>query len=216
MIKWSFSGLKQYLNCPRQFNEVKVLGNFQTKVSHQMAYGTDVHKSLEEYARDNKELPVHHKQFKSIVDVLLEIPGDKYIEHKMALRADKTPCDFDAPDYWVRGIVDLMIVDGDTAFVVDYKTGSNKYPDPKQLKLMALLTFAHFPDVNLVKGGLLFVVHTSFLPDDYLRDKSEKYWQEFAPDLMRLEMSFKHNSWPPQSSPLCRWCPVNTCEFRKA
>ena len=215
MIKWSFSGLKQFINCPKQYNEVKVLQNFKTKVSTQMQYGTEVHKALEEYARDHIPLAPHYKKFKSLVDVLLEIPGEKYIEYKMALTADKEPCEFDSPDYWVRGIVDLMIVDNDTAFVVDYKTGSNKYPDPKQLKLMALMTFAHFPKVRCVKGGLLFVAKNSFLPDDYLSSKQDEYWREFAPDLMRLELSFKTNHWQPNPSPLCRWCPVTTCDFHK-
>jgi hypothetical protein len=28
-IKWSFSGLKQYINCPKQYHEVKVLRNYE-------------------------------------------------------------------------------------------------------------------------------------------------------------------------------------------
>jgi CRISPR/Cas system-associated exonuclease Cas4 (RecB family) len=217
MIKWSFSSLKQFVNCPKQYHEVKVLQNFQPKVSQQMQYGTEVHKALEDYTREKKELPQNYKRFKTLVDVLLEIPGDKYIEHKMALSADKRPCEFDSPDYWVRGIADLLIVDNEsgTAFVVDYKTGSNRYPDPKQLKLMALMVFAHFPKVELVKGGLLFVVHNSFLPEDYERKKSDKYWADFALDLARLEVSFESGNWLPNPSGLCRWCPVKTCEFNK-
>ena len=49
----------------------------------------------------------------------------------MALTYNKTPCDFKSEDRWVRGIADLVIVDGTTCFYIDYKTGSNKYPDPK-------------------------------------------------------------------------------------
>jgi CRISPR/Cas system-associated exonuclease Cas4 (RecB family) len=215
MIKWSFSGLKQYVNCPKQYNEVKVLQKYKQNITQQILYGQEVHKALEDYARDRKELPKYYKQFKTMVDVLLEIPGDKYIEHKMALCIDKKPCDFNAPDYWVRGIVDLMIIDGDTAFVIDYKTGSNKYADASQLKLMALMVFAHFEDVDLVRGGLLFVTKNSFLPDDYTRDDSQKYWDEFAPSLRRLEYSFDSGVWPINPTGLCKWCPVTDCEFNR-
>jgi ATP-dependent exoDNAse (exonuclease V) beta subunit len=45
------------------------------------------------------------------------------------------PVRFKDDNRWVRGIVDLLIVDNDYAFIVDYKTGSHKYPDPKQLRL---------------------------------------------------------------------------------
>jgi ATP-dependent exoDNAse (exonuclease V) beta subunit len=52
----------------------------------------------------------------------------------MALTYSKEPCDFHDENRWVRGIADLVIIDGADAFVVDYKTGSNKYPDPKAVK----------------------------------------------------------------------------------
>lgn len=213
MIKWSFSSLKQYVNCPKQYYEVKVLRNFQPQVSKQMQYGTDVHKALEDYTRDKVELPINYKRFQPLVDTLMEISGDKYFEHKMALKADKSPCDFDSEDYWVRGIADLLIVDGDTAFVVDYKTGSNRYPDPKQLKLMALMVFAHFPLVMKVNGGLLFVVHNSFVPETYNRKDTDGYWQTFLPDIQRLQMSFDTGNWSPNPTKLCGWCPVKTCKF---
>lgn len=215
MPTWSFSSLKQFINCPRQYDEVKLKKNYEVKVSQQMQYGTDVHKALEEYVRDGVQLPTFYLKFKNVVDVLLEIPGKRYVEYKMAMREDKTPCGFSSDGYWVRGIVDLMIIDGDTAFIVDYKTGSNKYPDVKQLRLMALMTFAHFPEVNVIKSGLLFVAHNSFISEDYTRNRIDSYWNSFLPDLARLKMASDTNVWVANPTPLCGWCPVKTCEFYK-
>jgi len=215
MIKWSFSGLKDYINCPKQYHEVKVLQRFVKKVSQQMLYGTQVHKALEDYARDGTELPKFYQKYKPQVDALLGIPGERYLEYKMAMDDALKPCGFDAPEYWVRGIVDLMIVDGDTAFIIDYKTGSNKYPDPKQLKLMALMAFAHFPQVNHIKAGLLFVAYNSFLTEEYKRDDIQMLWNAFKWDLERLHISARDNNWPATPTALCRWCPVVTCEFHK-
>lgn len=215
MVKWSYSGLKQYTNCPHQYQQVKVLQRYPVKVTQQMQYGTDVHKALEDYVRDDAPLPLFYTKFKKMVDSLKEIPGERYIEHKMALRTDSTPCGFADDDYWVRGIADLLIINGGSAFIIDYKTGSNKYPDPAQLKLMALMVFAHFPNVLEVKAGLLFVVHNSFLTEDYKRDYIGRYWDYFAPSLKRLERSFSEDWWPANPTPLCRWCPVKTCEFHK-
>ena len=214
-IKWSFSGLKDFINCPKQYYEVKVAQNFVKKVTEKMAYGTEVHKALEDYARDGTELPLFYQQYKPLLDTLLTIPGERYLEYKMALTEDKKPCDFDAPEYWVRGIVDFMVLDGETAFIVDYKTGSNKYPDMKQLKLMSLMTFAHFPQIKHVKAGLLFVAHDNFMPEEYTIEQSEQMWGVFAPDIARLKHSFESGSWPPNPTPLCRWCPVVSCEFHK-
>jgi len=214
-VKWSFSGLKDYVNCPRQYYETKVAKSFVKAVTVQMRYGTEVHKALEDYTAEGKPLPKNYQRFKAILDEFLAIPGTKYPEHRMALRIDRTPCKFGDEDYWVRGIADLLIVDGDTAYVVDYKTGSNKYPDPDQLKLMALMTFAHFPEVNHVKGGLMFVMHNSFISEDYTRDDIDSLWAVFSPKLQRLAMSVQTNSWPENPTPLCGWCPVKTCKFHK-
>ena len=211
---WSFSSLKDYINCPRQYHEVKVLKRFQKFPTPQMTYGNEVHKALEDYVGEGKPLAKNYERFKKVLDTLVEIPGTKYPEYKMALDINRQPCEY-GKGYWVRGIADLIIIDGETAFIVDYKTGSNKYPDPKQLKLMALMVFAHFPNVQLVKAGLLFVMHESFTSEEYERSSAESLWKYFDPDLERLKISYENNQWQANPTPLCGWCPVNTCEFHK-
>lgn len=214
-ITWSFSSLKQYINCPRQYQQVKVLKRYETKPTQQMLYGTEVHTALENYAKDGTELPHNYQRFASMVDPLLEIDGTRYPEYRMALDVNREPCSY-GKGYWVRGIVDLMIVSDDIAFIVDYKTGSDKYPDLKQLRLMALMTFAHFPEVQKVKAGLLFVMHNNFIPEEYERSGIEALWNNFIPDLERLKISFESDSWQPNPTPLCGWCPVTECEFHRS
>lgn len=212
---WSFSSLKEYVNCPRQYQELKVLKRYEKKATEQMLYGTAVHKACEDYVGQGIPLAKNYLRFKPALDALIEIPGTKYPEHEMALTRDKEPCDFKDENRWVRGIVDLLIVDGDQAYIVDYKTGSNRYPDPKQLKLMALMTFAHFPHVNKIKAGLLFVMHESFMDEEYSRDQIPKLWNYFSTDLERLNISYENDVWNPNPTPLCGWCPVKSCEFHK-
>jgi CRISPR/Cas system-associated exonuclease Cas4 (RecB family) len=212
---WSFSSLKEYVNCPRQYQELKVLKRHEKKATEQMLYGTVVHKACEDYVAEGKPLEKNYLRFKPVLDSLIEIPGTKYPEYQMALTPDKQPCAFNDDGRWVRGIVDLLIVDNDHAFIVDYKTGSNRYPDPKQLKLMALMTFAHFPKVKVIKAGLLFVMHESFMSEEYTRDQIPKLWNYFSTDLERLRISYENNIWNPNPTPLCGWCPVKTCEFHK-
>ena len=212
---WSFSSLKEYVNCPRQYHEVKVLKRFEKKVTQQMTYGTEVHKACEDYVGEGKPLAKNYQHFQPILDALLEIDGTRYPEHEMGLYRDGSACAFDDPERYVRGIVDLLIVDGEMAYIVDYKTGSNKYPEPKQLKLMALMTFAHFPEVKRIKAGLLFIVQNSFMDEEYTRDQIDLLWGAFLPTLIQLESSYDNNVWNPKRTPLCGWCPVKTCEFYK-
>lgn len=215
MIKWSFSSLKEYVNCPRQYYELKVAKNFTKFPTHQMLYGSAVHKALEDYVGDGKPLEKNYERYQPMLDALLEIDGQRYPEYRMALNTELQPCSFGAPDYWVRGIVDLLVIGGDTAYIVDYKTGSAKYPDVKQLKLMSLMTYAHFPEVNQIKAGLLFVAHNTFINEEYTREESDELWNDFIPDLERLKLSYDQDKWPENPTPLCGWCPVTTCQFQR-
>lgn len=213
MIKWSYSGLKDYVNCPRQYYEVKVAKNFVKRPTEQMLYGNAVHSALEHYVKDGKPLKKNYEWYQPMLDALLDIDGERLPEYRMAIDTNLEPCSFGAANYWVRGIVDLLIINGNTAHIVDYKTGSAKYPDIKQLKLMSLLTYAHYPQVDRIKAGLLFVAHNTFVDEEYSRDQSEALWKDFLPDLERLKLSHEQNKWPENPTPLCGWCPVNTCQF---
>ena len=214
-IKWSYSGLKDFINCPRQYNEVKVLKRYEKKATVEMRYGTQVHSALEDYVKEGKPLAKNYEHFGKQLDPLRDMEGDKYPEYRMALTINRQPCTFGAKDYWVRGIADLMVVDGDQGYIVDYKTGSNKYPDPKQLQLMALMGFEYFPEVTHFKAGLLFVAHNDFVTSEYRREKIDKYWDDFAPSLQRLQLSYENGVWQENPTPLCGWCPVSDCAHYK-
>lgn len=133
----------------------------------------------------------------------------------MALTVDRQPCTWAAKNMWVRGIADLLIIDGDHARVIDYKTGSERYPEPKQLKLMALLVFSHYPEVKKVSGALMFIMKNVIIDEEYTRDMIDELWTAFTPDLERLSQAYENNVWPANPSALCRFCPVNTCQFYK-
>ena len=210
-IKWSYSSLKDFQNCPRQYNEVKVLKRFQKKTTPQMLYGTEVHSALENYVKDGTPLLKNYERYKPMLDPLRDMDGEKYPEYRMALDFDRKPSTWGK--YWVRGIADLVVIDGDTGFVVDYKTGSDRYPDMKQLQLMALMVFAHFPEVEYIKAGLLFVAHNNFITGDFKRKNIDKMWADFIPHLERLRLCHVNDKWQANPTPLCGWCPVTSCEF---
>lgn len=214
-IQWSFSGLKDFIGCPKRYQEVKVLKNFEQKFNEAAQYGNKVHEALEKYVKDGTELPLNYQQFKAWADALIQLPGQKLTEHRMALTVDRQPCTWAAKDMWVRGIADLLIIDGEHARVIDYKTGSERYPEPKQLKLMALLVFSHYPEVKKVSGALMFIMKNVIIDEEYTRDIIDELWAAFTPDLERLSQAYENNVWPANPSALCRFCPVNTCQFYK-
>jgi hypothetical protein len=80
---------------------------------------------------------------------------------------------------------------------------------------MSLMTYAHFPQVNQIKAGLLFVAHNTFIDEEYKREQASSMWEDFIPELERLRLSHEHDKWPENPTPLCGWCPVTTCQFQR-
>jgi len=213
-IKWSHSALKTFEQCPRKYHECNVLKLHPYQETDATRYGTQVHESLELYIRDGKPIPPEHARFKPVVDAMVNRPGRKLAEHEMGLTTDLKPCGFKDPNVWVRGIVDVLIVDDDnlTAWVGDWKTGSNKYPDRDQLVLMSLMVFAHFPHIRKVKSALLFIVKEDMVKMTMLREQADKFWWKYRERVAQIESCHTNNMWHSKKSPLCPWCPCTSCE----
>lgn len=212
-VSWSHSALKDYEGCPKRYQEVKVLKNFPFTETEATRYGNEVHKALELYIRDGKPVPPEYAQFVPVVDALMQKPGRKLAEQQMALTKDLEPCGWRDKEVWVRGITDLLILDDEnmTAWVIDWKTGSNKYPDRDQLRLMALLVFAHYPHIRKVNAALLFIVKNDMVKLSMTVDQADTTWWDYRERVARLEQAFATDVWNAKPSPLCPWCPATTC-----
>lgn len=211
---WSFSRMKAFENCPKQFYHVNVLRQYPVVETEAMRYGTEFHKACEEFIRDDTPVPPQFSFVADALAMLKALPGDKHCELRLGLTADLTPCAFGAKDVWFRGIVDLLIIDGGTARIIDYKTGKNaKYADTGQLQLMALAVFKHFPQVQRVKAGLLFVIANAFVKQDFDVKDEAVLWSPWVKKYATLEKAFETGVWNPRPSGLCkRHCPVVECE----
>ena len=158
-------------------------------------------------------MPPEYAQFVPVVDALMQKPGRKLAEQQMALTKDLEPCGWRDKEVWVRGITDLLILDDEnmTAWVIDWKTGSNKYPDRDQLRLMALLVFAHYPHIRKVNAALLFIVKNDMVKLSMTVDQADTTWWDYRERVARLEQAFATDVWNAKPSPLCPWCPATTC-----
>lgn len=215
-IKWSFSALKSFLTCPRQYQYKYVLKALpDTPKTEAIIYGEEFHSAAELYIRDNKPLPPRFEYAKSILDMLNDIQGAKHCEYKMGLTSDLNPCEFFDKSVWFRGVADLIVIseDGKKAHIVDYKTGANaKYADMGQLELMALSAFKHFPTLEKVKAGLLFVIANAFPKATFDREQESSMWEKWLTKHRQLEQAYKSDVWNPNPSGLCRkHCDVMSC-----
>lgn len=216
-MAWSYSSIKTFEQCPKKYFHLRVSKDVKDEGSTATLYGQQVHKAAEEYVQKATPIPQKFIYIKDFVDVLKKIPGEKHCELKLGVKKTEVgfeSCGFFDADVWMRGIVDLLIVNGGSGYIIDYKTGKNaKYADTKQLDLMAGAAFVHFPELKRLKSALAFVVSNELIKKVHVREDVEKYLNTFSPQLERLEGAHSTGVWNPVSGPLCRFCPVKACDF---
>lgn len=219
MAAYSYSAIKQFENCPRQYHEVKVLKRYKSKDTEATLYGTAVHKAFEDHVKDKVPLPADYERYAKFVEPLAAMQGEIRCEEKLGIRADFTPCGFFDDDVWFRGIPDYLALNFDTgvARVADYKTGkSSRYADMAQLELMAAMVFIHHPEIHTVKGILLFVVADAVIKAKFKRESLQLILSRWAGRANAIEVAMESGTWNPKSSGLCGFCPVESCESYRA
>lgn len=215
-IQWSYSALKHFEQCARSYAEIKIFRNFKKEDIKESIYGEKLHHSAEMYVKKKEPLPPEHKFIQPVIDAMLEKKGSRTAEYEMAVTKDLVPCAWFSEAVWVRGKADLMILERGTgiAWVVDWKSGNDKYADKDQLDLMSLLVFAHCPEVTEVRSALLFVVKNSMVKHKVLRSDADRLWKRYRERVAKIEQSLSSGVWNPTSSGLCRrHCVVTSCEF---
>ena len=215
---WSFSVLEMFKQCPHKYYRLKVAKDVRIKPSHAMTYGRDVHKAAEEYIKRGEPLDPQFDFMAPALERLRARPGKKYCELKMGLTEDLEPCGFFDRDVWLRVVADLIIKRHkvSTAQVIDYKTSkTSEYADTSQLELIALGVFRHFPEIERVKAGLLFVVCNDLVTREYSREHEKTYWRKWNRDVAKLQAAHDNGVWNKVQNFTCYGCPVTDCEFWK-
>jgi|APGre2960657404_1045060.scaffolds.fasta_scaffold01060_4 hypothetical protein len=215
MMALSFSRLSTFEQCETKFDHLYVAKDVADTDNEYSIYGNRVHEALELYAKGEAPLTAETLQYKSLVDSLLARPGDKHFELQMAIRADKSPCDWFAKDVWLRGIGDVVIINEDSAFVGDYKTGKVK-DNPTQLLLFACMIMALFPKVQTVKTAFIWLAHNEVTDSRFTRDRLDQMWMTLLPRFEAVQDAVDLGVFRSKPSGLCNWCPAkDICPDRK-
>lgn len=210
----SFSRLSTFEQCAAKFDYLYVSKRVQDQGSEVSEYGNRVHEVLEAKGKgtlDEGTLSTEGKQtiekWGDVVDKILAREGTKYFEYQMAVNADLQPVDWFAKDVWVRSIADVLVVNGDTAYCLDYKTGKVK-DNPTQLQLFAAMVFWHFPEVTKVKTSFLWLKFNEVTNSVYERRFLDSLWRALSPRFHKVQEVIDLGVFDAKPSGLCPWCPA--------
>jgi len=216
-LSHSFSSIKMYENCPKRYYHQRITKEVKDTGSDATRYGERVHEDLEHRLVKAKPLSKETESYealcKSIENMVGE--GELYAEKQLCLNENLTPTGWWAADAWLRSILDVLIIIGDKAIVMDWKTGKRR-PDFTQLQMFALQVFKHFPQVTKVQSTFVWLKDMSLDSETFKQNQTNLLWADLLARIGRIQESQEHNNWPARPSGLCNWCPAkNICEFAR-
>lgn len=212
---WSFSSLTSFETCAKRYFHIKVAKDVVDTPGEAATWGSTVHVNLENRVKHGIPLPQAISAYETLVAPIVARTGEKLVEQQMAVDVNLTPVEWSSDTAWCRGIVDVGVLTGKRAVLLDWKTGKRK-ADSDQLKLFAGLAFAHYPQLEVAITGFVWLKEGVVDKQRFNRSQVPVIWQQFLPRVKRLERAYSEDKFPPKPSGLCsRWCPVprHKCEF---
>ena len=211
----SYSALKLFENCPKRYYHQRIARDAKDEGGEASKHGERVHKALEKKLLGEEELPTELQGVTAVCEVLTASKGELAPEKKLALNTSLNPSDWWDSDTWIRAQLDVLIVDGDKATVLDWKTGKRR-PDSYQLELSATMVFIHQPEVNEVNAGFLWLQDKKMDPYRYTRSMYNRLLDTTLSKINRVEEALVHDVWPAKPSGLCNYCPCKSfCSYAK-
>lgn len=210
-IAWSYSAITSFENCPRKYWATKI-GKVISDVNKANYDGDVDHKSIEHYMKTAMPLAPHLRTLQAMFDKIRAAPGEQFVEYSMTLNQEMVPCKWNDWDQaWVRGAGDYIKINGPVATYFDWKSGKPRTDVEDQIDLTSLLLFRHFPQVQLVRGGMVYYNHGKLTPHSVMRQDESKLWNGFISRVKDLEQAKLEDNWPVNPNPLCGWCPYHAC-----
>lgn len=233
---WSYSKLKNHESCPKRHYHVDIVKDWQEAESQALAYGNDLHEKLARAIGDyggNKPdgsdavpLPDSYKEMEILVQQRqarrTKMNARVMTELSLAMSSDFKPApwfedrrDATKPKPWYRAKVDVLTLLGPVAIAEDWKTGKITEDNP-QLRMTAMLIFAHHPQVQKVRTTFFWLKEDAETVEDVTREQQMSMWADIAPRVEKLRIAYQTPDpavgFPAKPGYLCRkWCPVKTC-----
>jgi len=210
---WSYSRLKNFETCPKRYYHYDVEKDIKEAESYQLSEGNAAHDAFAARIKSSKRLPLGLQQHEPMLARIAAMPGDTYVEQKLALTREFAPVGYFDKTVWFRTVADLCNVHDDTAIVFDWKTGKPS-ADTTQLQLLSATVMHYMADIERVKAALLFVNHGGAERAEYTRADLPEIWGEILPRVKKLEKAMTEQEYPPTPSGLCKkYCGVTSCPF---
>lgn len=209
-LVWSYSLLHCFDDiCAHQGEARYITKTIKFVETPEIKFGNAVHTAFEHRVGGGKPLPLEMQKWEKFA-APFDGRGAK-TEAWFQIDTEGKACDRNAPKKFGHGKIDLHIVNGETCYIADWKTGNGKYEDPFELEIGALFLKAKYPQLKKIVGQFFW------LKEDragQLHDLSDvgATWAKVC-SIMQTIYSYRAIAeYPKRTSPLCAWCQRWDCE----
>ena len=219
-LVYSFTMLKTADNCLHKMFRQYIKKDIPYVETPEMEWGNLVHSAFE-YRLGGKPLPREQptkdgkgqwpsmQHWEPLVAAYVERKAKP--EMKLGINRKGQPTGFFGNDVYLRGKIDATLVNGNNAFLPDWKTGSSKYEDPFELEIQALMLKATMPHLTKVFGHYVWLKEDRIGQNHDLSDFSAT-WARVNNKVEIIEDAMASGEWTKTKNPLCGYCPVKDCE----
>lgn len=217
-LVYTYTILNAYRNvCPHQMFRRYIARDQQYVETPEMKWGNQVHSAFEFRIGAGKPLPDGMQQWEKFAAPF--DPGVRprpntdsvKVEQKLAITKDAQPCDYWAKDVWLRGKLDLTVIEGERAYMGDWKTGKSSYEDPFELEVGAVLLKLNKKRLTKVVGNYVWLKEDR-VGQRYDLSDFRKTWTEITRIAGLIEADKVSGEFEKRKSGLCGWCSVEDCE----
>ena len=207
-LSHSYSSIKLFENCPLRYYRQRIKKEVADEGSDATKYGERIHAFLEARLKGSA-LNAEAAQYEPLCQGVERLAqrGELHIEKELVLTDNLTPTGWWEPDAWLRSKLDILVINGNLANVMDWKTGKRN-ADQFQMQLFAAQVFKHFPDVQSVRTSLVWLKTMEMDTETYFRADVNAIWADVMKRIQRIHTSLEHDNWPARPSGLCRFCPA--------
>jgi hypothetical protein len=213
-LSHSYSSIKLFENCPLRYYRQRIKKEVADEGSDATKYGERIHAFLEARLKGSA-LNAEAAQYEPLCQGVERLAqrGELHIEKELVLTDNLTPTGWWEPDAWLRSKLDILVIVGPDAVVMDWKTGKRN-PDFFQMQIFAAQVFKHYPEVQRVKTVLVWLKDMKKDEETYNRIDINGCWAEIMTRIQRIHDAYEHGNWPARPSGLCRFCPCrHDCDY---
>ena len=233
MIGMSYSRLKIFETCRRQFELKFITKELPYVENAAMKEGSRKHKILERAAltlkkESNTVLPPSNMSHVYPILISFNNSHDEiYPELDLAFRKDLSIGSWFGKDIWLRCKIDLLGVKRDAAgteyvhqndivSIIDWKSGKVRV-DIDQLRLYNIAALIKYSEAREAHSSLVFIDQKqSSKVVKTKREDIQLELNEFSDRFESVQIASERNSWPPSKNMFCNWCGANVlqCEYK--